>query len=292
MGCRRLQDDEWVIHRKSGLYVPRPKQLVRPRFTPVVWPRIYEEPRMAIALAQNTVKAFTAASGTTVGATFGSTTTAGNAIIVATYWPTNGSSVSIGDGTNTYTSALVNVQQTTDGHEMFLFVAYNIAGGAAVTVTATKTGANVTDRWICIWEVSGLATASAFDKSSTNTSGASANTAGDSGSTATTTQADEFLVGAFGGSGVGFTNIVPGTNWTERQEIANGSAGLAGYTEDRIVAAAAAYNATCTFDSNQTWSALIGTFKAVSAAPTSNISIGTCFQKTHRPGPFRPGLAR
>jgi hypothetical protein len=50
MGCRRLdRDEDWVWHARAKMYVPAPRRLIRPQFTPVVWPRIYEPPQMALA---------------------------------------------------------------------------------------------------------------------------------------------------------------------------------------------------------------------------------------------------
>lgn len=217
---------------------------------------------MAIALAQPVVSTYSGLGGGSIAVAFGSNVTLGNCIIVGAYCGGNSNTCTITDTrSNSYTSTLAQINQVTDVHQIFLHAAYNISGGAD-TVTATFGGTPGNDMWIGVWEWSGLALSAAFDKSSTATG---TGTAVDSGNTATTSQADELLVGIIGFSGVGLT-ATPGASYTERLEIVNPSPHLAGYLEDRVVSATGAYNATCTPDASHNWSAIIGTFKAAAVA--------------------------
>lgn len=141
--------------------------------------------------------------GNSVTTAFDSNNTGGNLIVVMAYFWTNSQTLTVTDTRgNTYQLAST-VSQTSDGHQIWLYYAENIAGGAN-TVTASVTGSPAGYAGFVIAEYSGIVTSGALDKTKTAIgSGISLST----GSTATTSFSDELLVGYFGMSegGSGFS---------------------------------------------------------------------------------------
>jgi hypothetical protein len=207
---------------------------------------------MAIAHVQSAQNAVSPAAETNAKA-FVSDNTAGNLIIVAVQWVTTAQTVTVADSLgNTYQAATSQLDITYGALQ--IWYAMNVGAGAN-TVTATFNG--TTTSTMAIHEYSGLVTTSALDKTA-GASGASA-TASDSGATATTTQAGELLfgatqvVGTSGGftAGAGYTQRISSTGRLE--------------TEDQVVGAVGAYNATATWVTSRTWSCQIATFKGTAA---------------------------
>lgn len=185
---------------------------------------------------------------------FTSNTTAGNTIVAGVRIGANGRTLTLSDSTsNTYNQTAA--QNDAVGDDLIGGYAQNIAGGAC-TVTSAISGAAASMRWV-IGEYGGLATAS-FDK----TAGAvGSSTTPSSGNTATTTQANETLVGLIdaGDSQTGFT---AGTSYTKREELIVGGSLKIGL-EDRDVTSTGTYAADATLaGASGHWAAIILTLKA------------------------------
>jgi murein DD-endopeptidase MepM/ murein hydrolase activator NlpD/methionine-rich copper-binding protein CopC len=210
-------------------------------------------------------------SGTTNAATFGSDVTTGNLVVVAIVFWNNLNNLSISSVVdnkgNSYQLAACDPTTTNGAVEpMCVYYAENVTGGSSFTVTATTDNSALIT--IAIHEYSGMATSSVLDKTAHTNAGGSANTSGNSGNTATTTQANELIFGAFTHLS-GNTTATAGTNFTIRQNTDDNTSTEAMYTEDRTVNATAAYNATITFAGSVDWRAIVATFKgSASAAET------------------------
>jgi hypothetical protein len=209
--------------------------------------------------------------------TFKYAVTSGNTIIVAVaqYGGTTINSSSISDGVNTY--HLIDAVRSYSGDSNFrmgLYYAYNVTGGT-ITVTCTADGTPT----IAIFEYSGLITTDPFDKSAYSSG---SDTAIDSTNTSTTSQADELLFG-FSIQYNGTVNYPhPGSNYILREAFPFGPIENSVYTEDRIVSATGAYNATFTQEANDGFVARIATFKIASSEPDLNVNI--CPENNWVPG--------
>lgn len=142
--------------------------------------------------------------------------------------------------------------------DLEVWVAYNIPGGAAQTVTATDSGGGV-DSLIIVEEWSGAATSSAADKSIGATG---SGTALSSGASATTTQANELVIGA----GVVSGNVVmtAGSGYTNLNKVNTTFTTLA--FESKVVAATGAQTAAMTSGTTGSWACQVATFKEAGAA--------------------------
>lgn len=186
---------------------------------------------------------------------FNSNNTAGNTIIAVGFVESNTLS-NISTPTDTLGNTYIDVLDGTSGTHFLglkVWVAYNIASGAnTVTMADGNQLAN-----LHIYEVSGLATSSAFDMSSIqlqfNQNSLS------SGSTTTTTDANELLLGIFV-LGLGtFPTWTAGSGYSNL--ITTSTAFLESATEERIVSSTGAYSATATVINNNAYSlAAIVTF--------------------------------
>jgi hypothetical protein len=190
--------------------------------------------------------------------------TAGNFIWVGFYCSGTGRTLSVSDTRgNTYTQA-ATVTQTTDGHQIWLYYAMNIAAGAN-TVTATATGADTQYFYQFIHEVKGIATSGALDKTVTAIGSSTTQSSGD---TATTTAANELVAGMIGFSGGGNFYFTPGASLTKQgvsRNISDDS--LTAGTVDRVVSSTGAYSvSTTTVDYAEVFSAIAATFKAATPA--------------------------
>lgn len=213
---------------------------------------------MAIALVQTA--SGNTSSATSVAAVWSNNTVTGNLIIV-TVITSNIAVSSIADSqTNTYTK----IDETTGSASLTNSVWYakNITGGTLPTITATLAGS--TQAAIIVREYSGADTTAPFDKKAVATGVAGTV---DSTSTATTTQANELVIGAIASSagtpvaGSGYGNMTTKVALTI----------IAGM-EDKLVSATGTYNATFTGPSS-IWVATVATFKE--AAATTTASSGT-----------------
>jgi IPT/TIG domain len=219
------------------------------------------------------VKSGVATSGSSVSVTYPATQTAGNLNVVGVMWGDTTSTVSsvMDSRGNAYTLAVGPTQ--TSGLTSSIYYAKNIAAGSnTVTVTFNQTAG-----WpnVNVLEYSGLDTASPLDVAATASgSGMTAN----SGS-ATTTSANELIVGAGNPSGV-FTAAGSGF----RNRIINSFGGI---SEDRIVTSTGSYNATATMTSGA-WVMQMATFRASGQSssnppPPAGRTYTTNFPQTENP---------
>lgn len=139
----------------------------------------------------------------------------------------------------------------------------NCAAGANTVTVANGFGASFCH--VGVAEYSGLATSSGLDQTSTADNGTAGGSAADSGSTATTTLADELLLGLVANESA--ETIVWDAPWTERYDDASGGASRAMSWADQVVSATATYKASGTLSgAGAGWQALIATFKAAAGA--------------------------
>lgn len=233
---------------------------------------------MAIAFAQN-LGDLNTASGTSLAGTFGSSTVSGNLILAAARVGAQGHVQTFSDNkSNTWATPNPIELDHLSGNHLSVGYALNITGGASHQLTLSIDGAAASIRMV-LWEESGIATSSALDKTQTNTAAVETLPV-DSGTTATTTQADEwvFVVGSWDGSstiaaGSGYGNLIGSPVGTSKKMGA----------EDKIVAATGTQNGTITVAAGLgTWGAAILTFKGASSA-TSNV-IGPQISSNKRTG--------
>ncbi len=124
---------------------------------------------------------------------FASANTAGNLIIAAVRMSTTSQTVTVTDSAGNIYADAVAQSQTTDGHQVHLFYAKNVAGGAN-TVTATFSASN-SHPWLAVYEYRGLSTTSPLDRTAHAQGSGSTPT---SGATATTVNANELVFAAVG----------------------------------------------------------------------------------------------
>jgi hypothetical protein len=178
---------------------------------------------------------------------------AGNLIIAFVRMSTTYQTVTVRDTAgNVYADAVSQVQ-TADGHQVHIFYAKNIVGGAN-TVTAQFSSTN-NHPWIAIYEYSGLSTANPLDK----TSSAQGNsTVANSGMTATTSSASELVFAATGlpanytgtaAAGTGYTML---TQDTGTSRAAN---------ETAIVSSTKSFATIFGLSPATNWAAVVATFK-------------------------------
>ncbi len=171
--------------------------------------------------------------------TFTSSTTSGNAII-GVYSGSETLTCSDNKG-NSYAT----VNSTGDGGQHC--IAHNITGGASHSVTFTISSSNPNAGNIIIFEVSNLATSSAFDQSCTGAYGFQANI---NCTTGTTTVANEFILGT------GYFNVsaTAGSGFTLRHTQGNT------YTATKVVSSIGTQNISFT-NSEQNCGLTGSTFK-------------------------------
>jgi len=188
-----------------------------------------------------------------VQSAFPSANTAGNLILAFVRMSTTSQTVNVTDSAgNVYIDAVTQAQ-TSDGHQLHLFYARNILGGAN-TVTATFSGTN-NHPWLAVYEYHGLSTTLPLDR----TSGAQGrNTAVSSGSTLVTSSANELVFAGVGlPSGYSGTETV-GSGFVLGQRNTSTSPGA---TESALVTTTGSYTGTFALSSSTNWSALVATFK-------------------------------
>lgn len=223
---------------------------------------------------------------------FSGATTIGNTIIVIARLGGT-STAAITDGSNTYNAGPgAQGSDVSLAHASFgtgyIFSAKNAA--SVTTITITLTGGATTVRWI-IYEVNGLDTTAPLDKTSSLYT-AAGSTSVNSGNTATTTTANEYLLGALFCNTVSDTSVTVGI--TQAYAIENSvptpiSSGTRLVTEDVNVSSTGAFQADFrTVDAGTDHIVLIATYKAalagtpvfeddsyalISGAPDSNVTV-------------------
>jgi hypothetical protein len=192
------------------------------------------------------------ASQTSVTVPFTLAQTAGNLNVVIVGWNDSTAAVSsISDtSSNSYSLAAAAIVQSGTASQAIYF-AKNIAAAAAGANTVTvnfTTAARHPD--IRIAEYSGLDSTNPLDASA----GAQGNTATSDSGAATTTNANDLLVGA---NTVQSTSTGPGTGYTSRGITPDGD-----ILEDRVVSATGSFNATAALNQTQLWIMQVAAFRA------------------------------
>jgi hypothetical protein len=156
--------------------------------------------------------------------------------------------------------------------------------GSSAACTVTIAGLSSAHAIIRVFEFSGLA-ASAADKFSANrwdpaSHGGSSATVYDSGTTATTSQADELLIGVVGRPATSDIYTLP-TNWTD--EVTSAGTFTSMFTGQRIVSATGGYAFTANLDSAYAWvGSMIATFKADTGGGGATAFPHHYYQQLHR----------
>lgn len=201
----------------------------------------------------NSVTSVTATGINTTGANFIAVAVTDNLTLAAVNPVTD-------SNTNTYQKALGPLGA---GDNVYQYYAESPTVGASHTITATSS-AGSSFLTLCAAAYSGMASSSTIDKTQ---SGTGTGTSLDSGNTATTSQADELLIGNGTVSTGGSVTWSAGASYTNRATVTNADIGGIGYIEERIVAATGAYSAPESLSGGTGgWTALIGTYKAAGAA--------------------------
>jgi hypothetical protein len=204
-----------------------------------------------IAMVQSNAVAGTGVAS--VSAPFTSSNTKGNLIIAFVRMSTTSQTVAVRDSAGNVYSDSVSQSQATDGHQVHLFYAKNIAGGAN-TVTASFSAAN-NHPWLAVYEFSGLSATSPLDQTAhAQGSGATAS----SGMTATTTSANELI---FSGGGLPASyggTATAGSGYTMLQQNTSSSTAA---SEGAVVSSTGSFAGTVGLSPGTYWSAVVATFK-------------------------------
>ncbi len=216
---------------------------------------------------------------TSVNVSITNAPTVGNTIIVSV--ATDYSSGSMpgtpctDDVGNTYTVDVQQLHGSPPNRPFVMICSAEIATGQ-VPATITISHHDAYNRVVQVHEFSGIASAPAGDKAN---SAVGSSTSPSSGATATTTQADELVVGAVSVAGPSSDSFTADGNFSGgpfRLSQDSGSYPRTLNTEYRIVSATGTYTYAPTLGTSRLWADAIATYKA--AAPsTINIS-GSCKQ--------------
>jgi hypothetical protein len=194
-----------------------------------------------------------------VVAAFPSNNTAGNLIIAFVRMSTTSQTVAITDTLgNSYTEA-VSQPQAADGHQIHVFYAKNILGGAN-TVTAIFSSTN-NHPWMTVYEYSGLDTANPLDQTAKSQgSGSVVNT----GPTATISVANELVFAATGLPASYVGTAIAGTGYTLTQQDSGTSRAA---NENELATALQPVTGRFTLSASTSWSAVVTTFRPFGAPP-------------------------
>jgi hypothetical protein len=186
--------------------------------------------------------------------TFQSPNTAGNLIIAFVRMSTTTQTVSITDSVgNSYTDAVAQPQNT-DGHQIHIFYAKSIRGGAN-TVSATFSATN-NHPWLAVYEYSGLSANNPLDRTA-SAQGTSASVS--TGATATTTNANELVFVGTGAPATAYSGtFTAGNGFTMLQKDINTSKAA---NETKTVSSTGSYTGTFGLTSSTNWSAALATLR-------------------------------
>jgi subtilisin family serine protease len=191
-----------------------------------------------------------------ISQTFPSANTPGNLIIAFVRMSSTSQTVGVTDSAgNLYTDAVAQVQ-TSDAHQVHIFYAKNILGGAN-TVTANFSSTN-NHPWLAIFEYSGLSTTSPLDRTS---SAQGSGTAVSTGTTAQTRASGELLFSGLGVPSSSTVTITAGSGYVLEQSDPT-SPGSRAATEQGFVSSIGAFSATYSLSGSANWSAVLATFSA------------------------------
>jgi hypothetical protein len=193
-------------------------------------------------------------SGKTISLTFGATSHAGDLVVVHLDWDNQSRAIASVTDNNGNTYQAINAPRNWNGtnYRAALYYAYNINGGAVITVTAKLNNAPTSYFQIYISEYSGIATnIDPLDQHSDNAN----NTAAVNSGSKTTSFSNELIYGAsIGASG----SLTKGAGFTLR------SSANQNIIEDKNVTATGSYNTNFT-SAGGNWVAQMATFIATSS---------------------------
>jgi len=204
--------------------------------------------------------------GTSVAATFDSSVTTGNTVIVfisCEYGGVNCGTVdSISDGTNTYSLAVF----LDTGPRQWIYYDCDVTGGS-LTVTATFTTPS-SYYLLTIVEYAGVADSDCLDQTASDYEAASDDSY--SSTSATTTQADELLVGVHHNFDETET-FTPDTGWATVTTFSGGTTHIHS-VQDRTVSSTGSYESSGTLVASQAAkSNCMATFKLAGGAPDHTV---------------------
>jgi len=207
-------------------------------------------------------------SGTQSGAavTFDTNVTAGSLLLMAvSTYQSGGLTLTVSDNNG---NSWVEIDDNNyDGNDVAGFAYALNANSGSTTVTVTTSG--VSDyHSIVIVEVSGIETTGALDQSNTNTA---TSASWDSGNIPTT-QADEYLFGAFAHDNGNRTLTEDGA-WTLIFEEQNGSTDMPISVGERIVSSTLTESYSGTIAVSSPYWAGIASFKGTGGAPSASIPV-------------------
>ena len=210
---------------------------------------------MAISVVQTTAKQ-RVDNGTSLNYSITGVTSGNSLFVVVIARRSAGvdSGLSVSDGDGTYSKDVTRNQSNT--HASIHRLENASSGSHSITVNGVSSGT-----WIvsCAVEVSGLTSAS-LDKTA---AAGSVSAAPSSGATATTTDANELLIGcmAIANNQASITVESLSPAWVEQVEELSVASHIPGEGDTRIVSATGAYTATWAAATSGAWSAVIATYK-------------------------------
>jgi hypothetical protein len=205
-------------------------------------------------------------SVTSLAVPFTSANTAGNLIIAFVRMSTTSQTVALTDTRgNPYIQAVAQAQSS-DGHQVRIFYARNILGGANA-VTATFSAANL-HPWLAIYEYSGLST---LDRTA-SAQGASA--APSSGATLATTSANELVFAGLGLPSSYTGTPTAGSLFTMLRNVA-GAGNSQAANESRMVTATGTQTGTFVLSTSANWSVVAATFAGGVNISTTSLPAAT-----------------
>jgi hypothetical protein len=193
---------------------------------------------------------------TSVVRPFPSANTAGNLIVAFVRMSTTSQTVQVTDTAgNVYTDAVSQVQ-TADGHQVHVFHAKNIVGGAN-TVTATFSASN-NHPWLAIYEFSGLSAAAPLDQFAR---AQGSGTAPNSGLTPATTSAKQLIFAGLGLPSSSTVTALAGSGYSLQQVNASPGGTSPAANESMVVNSSGQFAGTFSLSGNANWTAVVVTFK-------------------------------
>lgn len=216
---------------------------------------------MAQAYVQSVTKASTGTTPMT-SAAFSLSTTTGN-LIVVTVSDNGGTAGGITSVTDSKSNTYTKIPNEQPGSScLSMWYAKNITGGASHTITIAWNTGIVSQASFVAQEISGSDTTAPLDK---YTSAQGSSTAPSSGATATTSTANQFVVGGVSYFGTAVTPAA-GSGYSNSVTVAFTNA--SGAQESKVISGAAAQTATFTLSSSRDWACGVATFKASGAVAT------------------------
>lgn len=194
-----------------------------------------------------------------ISAAFSQPNTAGNTIVAFVRMSSTSQTVTISDTLGNVYARAVSQAQTADGHQVHIFYAANIKGGAN-TVRASFSATN-NYSWLAVYEYGG---ALALDKTAqAQGSGTAVSTA----ATGTTSSAKELVFAGIGLPASSTALVSPGPDYALLQQNGLGAAGMPhGANESQVVSASGSFSGAFTLSQAANWSAVVATFMPVSTS--------------------------